>query len=188
MSYLTLEIFIYFLIVIWLLYHTNVIRQFAGIERYKLILIWVLIFMAILGQGLKDNKLTYPFSYWGMYSSPYTSNSFLEYNITLKDGTSLHYPFDEVTYFSRRAFMRKIDDKHRAATSTSASDTTAKHEVRENLDDMLRALSAIYETNHPGTEIIKFEIDEVRIPIHNWEGKKSLTRNNTYSFRLNETD
>lgn len=161
MHYYSLEILVYIFLILWVVYKTDAPALFSGIGRSKTIVICLIIFLALLGQSVKDNDLFYPFASWGMYSNPYPGNNYMEYRITLDDGSQLHYPFNEVTHFSKRAFMRKVQSKEH---QVNTADSLELDQAEKDLNNMLSGLVRSYENRNPEVEVKRFELNQVRVP------------------------
>ncbi len=185
MNFVTLEIFVYILFVLFLIYKLDALRFFEGLGVLRVTIISLILFCTILGQGLKNNKLTYPFSYWGMYSDKYTGNTYTEFLISLDDGTELHYPFRDLTFFSRRAFMRKVENMDRIVNRFPDSDEMVARVDQKKLDSFLTGLTLIYERQNPDSKVVRFDIYLVSIPVHNWQGLESLHRTPSYTLEIN---
>lgn len=181
MHYYSLEIFVYIFLILWVVYKTDAPSLFSGIGRSKTVLICLIIFLALLGQSVKDNELFYPFAYWGMYSSPYPSSSYMEYRITLDDGSQLRYPFNEVTHFSKRAFMRKVRNKEH---QVSVADSLEVEQAERDLNSMLMGLVRSYESRNPDVEVERFELNRVRVPRSISDGEIRTDTTNRYTLEI----
>jgi len=132
----------------------SIFRNLAVSHQTAFIL---LVSILTVSQVIKSSDHTYPFTYWGMYSQVLPNQSFYEYLIELEDGSVIHYPIEEVTFTSQRAFMRKIDILQ------------MRSEVNEEdhmlLQETLEGLIRIYERANPEHTIQAFTINRVHFTL-----------------------
>lgn len=168
-----IEILIYFSITGFVLYKLGAVLVLSKIGKFRLIFFVILSILLFSGQGIKNNRITYPFSYWGMYSSSNAPNTFIEYNIELSSGEKIHYPFEIITNYSPRAFMRKIEN---LLPPNAGSE--------EQLEELLLSLRNILEQQYPEKEVSKIIIERVKVPVNKWDKIRSLKKSTIHTLHF----
>jgi hypothetical protein len=146
-------------------------KEFVDLSTFKILSIITFFYLMLLGQVLKNSDITYPFTYWGMYSQVTPSTTYYEHIITLSDGTITHYPYELIVFTSQRAFMRKIENIERS---------TRNDEERIQLNHAINSLINIYENKYQNHQIIEFKLNEVRVIEFKGSQENRLSKSNRY--------
>lgn len=125
----------------------------------------------ITAQVIKNSSVSYPFTYWGMYSQTHPENSYMEHIIEMESGEFQHYPYRLISFTSQRAAMRRIENL--------AGNLRSK-EDEKILYDALHGLIKIYEKNNNGISISKFHLIQVTINQNEESGKVELRRHERF--------
>lgn len=154
------EMIIYFVTLVLFFYWSGVKVIFSALSRGYQIFVILFTYLLIVGQVNKSPFVTYPFTYWGMYSQAIPSPNYSEFLIELNNGTIEHYPFELIAFTSQRAFMRKVE---------SIESNTRQKNNRDFLDATVNSLVEIYERKYPDMKVKRFIINEVTITLADGE-------------------
>ena len=171
------ELFIYLGIVLIFFLSTKLhsgLKNLTGIQKTALFLF---ISLFIAGQVIKSSKLTYPFTKWSMYSQQMPIQSYSEYLFETDDGTVLHYPFDQITFTSQRAFIRKLENAQKNNSSS---------EEQEQFHHTLTSLVYLYEQKYPEQSIQTFTVNRVHISLTGGQPTYTTTRIPLIELKLHE--
>lgn len=102
--YIALRILFFLSFLLGLFFISNGFRMNARIKSFAVILI---VFLSI-GQGIINDRIFYPFVYWGMYISPNPAPNYIQYTIRDVNGVERDYPFEILSFSSPRAFEAKL--------------------------------------------------------------------------------
>lgn len=152
-----IEFFFYLILILLFYYFSDTHSQFYSISLFYKITTLLIIYLLVIGQVNKSPQQIYPFTYWSMYSQTMPDQDYNEYLLELNDGTSIHYPFELVTFTSQRAFMRTLRKLQFSARNNKSDE--------ERLQKTADALIAIYKRAHPDQTVRAFSINRVHISL-----------------------
>jgi len=176
MSVYILELFIIIIVVALFIYFARVRGVTFKIPLPKLLFFIIFFYLLALSQVMKKPSVTYPFTYWGMYSTSEPSPTYSEHRIQLQNGTRIHYPYEIITFTSQRALMKRLELK-----------AMIQSEKREDLlKDTISSLVWLFEKNFPGQKIVKFTLYDVHIRISESENEFSINKTERFKFEFSE--
>lgn len=145
----------------------------AGIGRPRALLVAAVLGLVLWGQLARDNRVSFPFLHWSMYTHKRPPNHYLEYVATYRSGEAGLFPFGRLTLFSG---SQVLDPQGRMLESRITMWLTP--EEGEIASDAARAelekLVATYNAAHAADPVVRLSVMRRRVPIQGFTGRESI--------------
>jgi hypothetical protein len=145
----------------------------AGIGRPRALLVAAVLGLVLWGQLARDNRVSFPFLHWSMYTHKRPPNHYLEYVATYRSGEAGLFPFGQLTLFSG---SQVLDPQGRMLESRITTWLTP--EEGEIASDAARAelekLVVTYNAAHAADPVVRLSVMRRRVPIQGFTGRESI--------------
>ncbi|REL33199.1 hypothetical protein DYD21_13170 [Rhodohalobacter sp. SW132] len=139
----------------------------------------------VAGQLISDDKKTYPFANWSMYSSANPGLNYVEFILETDEGERFHYPFSIISKTSPRAFMKKIADLESDLADNLREKKRVKPEHSNHpFEKLIASLVDIYSEENPEVKIVFLRINGVLYEENSLDDK-SIVKYNYYTYHTN---
>ena len=139
--------------------------------------LWVIALLALVlwGQLARDNRASFPFLHWSMYTSPTPANEYLDFEVRYRSGRTGLFPFGALATFSGSRF---VASQGRALEARAAQWLAPARggPVPQSARAELAKLVATYNARHRDDPIATLIVARRRVPIRDFAGRTSVLR------------
>jgi hypothetical protein len=147
----------------------------TGIGAPRALFVTALLGLLLWGQLARDNRASFPFLHWSMYTSRTPSNAYLEFEVRYRNGETGPFPFGQLTSFSGSKFLapqgRALENR-----ITKWSRPAPGAPVPAMARAELAKLAATYNARHRDNPVASMSVVRRTVPIHDFTGRESVLR------------
>lgn len=147
----------------------------ADIGRPRALFVTALLGLVLWGQLARDNRTSFPFLHWSMYTDPDPPRTYLEFEVRYRNGETGPFRFGQLTSFSGSKFLAP---KGRALESriTKWLDPARGALVPDEARAALAKLVATYNARHRDNPVASLAVVRRRVPSSGFAGRESVLR------------
>jgi len=149
--------------------------QLAGIGSPRALFVIALLGLVLWGQLARDNRASFPFLHWSMYTSRAPSNEYLEFEVRYRNGETGLFPFGQLTSFSGSKFLapqgRALENR---LTKWLRPGPGAPVPAMARAE--LAKLAATYNARYRGNPVVSMTVVRRTVPIQDFTGRESVLR------------
>lgn len=166
---------LYFVVLAACLFVPKLIPTFLSLDPFRKCFILLGIMAIIFSQLYREDRRTYPFAHWGMYSSASPSQSVIYFNAVHQSGREQQFPFHRISPSSSpRAFMAKIRNNYYRPFLHAKTGSDEKEKAELELRRILVELAGIYNQAHPDDPIMELSVGMALINPHGYSRPAEL--------------
>lgn len=155
----------------------------AGIGAPRAFFVIALVCFVLWGQLARDNRASFPFLHWGMYTSRAPSNEYLDFEVRYRNGETGLFPFGELASFSGSMFL---PSRGRALENGVAKWLRPEAATPDRARAELAKLAATYNRLHPGAPVVSMTVVRRVVPIRAFTGRETVRREPILELRFDE--
>lgn len=145
----------------------------AAIGAPRALFVTALLALVLWGQLARDNRASFPFLHWSMYTARNPSNEYLEFDVRRRSGEAGPFPFGDLASFSGSAFL--------PSRGRALENAVTKWLGRETFDPAraraeLAKLVATYNGQHPADPVVSLTVARRVVAIRDFEDRDSVGR------------
>jgi hypothetical protein len=150
----------------------------AGIGMPRLLFVAGLTGLVLWGQLVRNNRVSYPFLQWSMYTKKDPPNEYFEYRVRHRSGEQGLFRFGELMAFTGpegRVLENRI---------ARALQPDAEGGLPAAGSDALRELVATYNRSHQEDPVVHMLVTRLTVPIRDFAGRESIRREPVLEVRF----
>lgn len=157
----------------------------AVIGALRACLVLALLGLVLWGQILRDNRTSFPFLHWSMYTRSAPPTDYVDFEVRHRSGATGTFPFERLTSFSGSNFLRPRGRalETRVTSWVRAGDgSLAPAAARAELAKLV----AIHNARHGDDPIVALTVVRRVVPLHGFTGRESVGREPLLELRFDE--
>jgi hypothetical protein len=157
----------------------------VGIGAPRALFVIALLGLSLWGQLARDNRTTFPFLHWSMYTSKAPQSRYVEFEVCYRNGETGLFPFGQFTSFSGSKFLpsrgRTLENR-----ITKWLDPARGARGPDTARAELAKLAATYNARHRDNPLAALSVVRRSVPIHDFAGRASVSREVLLEMRLDD--
>lgn len=157
----------------------------AGMGPVRSFLVAAVLGLVLWGQLARDNRVSFPFLEWSMYTHKRPASDYLEYVATHRSGGTGPFPFGQLIVF---AGSQVLSPQGRMLESRFARwfDREAGEIASDGARAELAKLVATYNAMHGADPVVRLSVMRRNVPIHAYAGRASIRSEVLLELRFDE--
>ena len=147
----------------------------GGIGLPRALFVSALLGLALWGQLARDNRVSFPFLAWSMYTKQDPPSEYLDFEVRYRNGETGRFPFGQLASFAGSKFMvpqgRALENR-----ITQWLDPERGALDPETARTELGKLVATYNARHPDNPVVSMTVLRCSVPIRDFAGRESVVR------------
>jgi hypothetical protein len=157
----------------------------AGIGRPRAPLVAAVLGLVLWGQLARDNRVSFPFLQWSMYTHEDPPNHYLEYVATHRSGAAGLFPFGRLTAFSGSQASNaqgRVLENRITKWLTPEEGEIASDAARAELAKLV----ATYNAAHAGDPVVRLSVMRRSFAIRGFTGRESIRSEALLEMRFDD--
>jgi hypothetical protein len=157
----------------------------ASIGRPRALLVTAVLALVLWGQLVRDNRVSFPFLQWSMYTKKDPPNDYLEYVARYRSGDTGLFPFGRLTSFSGSQLS---DSQGRVLENriTKWLDPEEGEVASDAARAELAKLVATYNAGHGDDPVVHLAVMRRSVPIRGFTGRESIRSEQILELRFDD--
>ena len=166
MSHTFLEMGCYLVLGVALCAVRPVRAYFTSLPRPHQWIVMGFVCLLLIGQGVNQTRLTFPFTSWAMYGKPETHDTLIFYRWQGMDQYETAMPLNAYKLLAPVGRAEVASQfKHLGTAAFSGEHTVKQEAARSKLTALLRAMGTIYNAQHPERPLRSVELIRCALPL-----------------------